>query len=138
MIEAFVLDACALIANLSGEAGGERVERLLDRARLNEIHLSLHALNLYEIYYPYLRNAGHDVAESIWSDVMAMPVKILYTFDEPLVRKAAEIKAQQRLSVADSFLLALAVSLGAKVVTSDHHEFDAVERTGLVRFEWIR
>lgn len=138
MNEAFVLDACALIANLSGEAGGERVEQLLDRARHNEIRLFLHALNLYEIYYPYLRTTGHEVAESVWSDVMAMPVEISYTFDEPLVRKAAEIKAYHRLSVADSFLLAQAVLLNAKVITSDHHEFDVVEPTGLVRFEWIR
>lgn len=138
MNEAFVLDACAVIANLSGEAGGERVERLLDRARRNEIRLFLHAINLYEIHYPYLRNAGHKVAESVWNDVVAMPVEILYTFDEPLVRKAAEIKAHHRLSVADSFLLAQAVLLNAKVATSDHHELDAVEPTGLVRFEWIR
>lgn len=37
--ERFVLDACALIAYLNGEGGSERLEQLLDRARLNEVEL---------------------------------------------------------------------------------------------------
>lgn len=34
--------------------------------------------------------------------------------------------------------MALALESGAKLVTADHHEFDAFEQAGLDVFEWIR
>jgi predicted nucleic acid-binding protein len=41
-------------------------------------------------------------------------------------------------SSADAFALALAEHLNVPLVTTDHHEFDAVERKGSFRFLWLR
>ena len=39
---------------------------------------------------------------------------------------------------ADAFALALAERLHVPLITTDHHEFDAVERKGHFRFMWLR
>jgi hypothetical protein len=45
---------------------------------------------------------------------------------------------EERVSFADAFALSLAERLHIPLVTTDHHEFDAVERKGLFRFLWLR
>jgi predicted nucleic acid-binding protein len=67
-----------------------------------------------------------------------MPIGFHHTFDEAFLKQAAEFKARHKMSVTDSFLLAQATRLDASVITSDHHEFDAVEQAGLCRFAWMR
>jgi len=47
-------------------------------------------------------------------------------------------KTNYRLSFADCFVLALAQLQNASVITSDHHEFDAVEQSGACSFLWLR
>jgi hypothetical protein len=42
------------------------------------------------------------------------------------------------MSLADSMAVAQAVVDDAIVVTSDHHELDAVDRDGNIKFLWIR
>lgn len=42
------------------------------------------------------------------------------------------------MSLADSIALGLARQMGAKVVSSDHHEFDPVASSGDAEFSWIR
>ena len=39
---------------------------------------------------------------------------------------------------ADSFALALAAQLDASLISTDHHEFDDVEKSGEVKFFWLR
>ncbi|MBC7569384.1 MAG: hypothetical protein H7319_06590 [Spirosoma sp.] len=78
------------------------------------------------------------VANELWSDISSLPVQLLYTLDEDFVKTAARFKAAFRMSVADSFLLAQAHLLNAQVVTSDHHELDAVDIAGLINFYWYR
>jgi predicted nucleic acid-binding protein len=43
-----------------------------------------------------------------------------------------------RISFADAFTLALAERLHIPLITTDHHEFDAVEQKGHFRFLWLR
>lgn len=43
-----------------------------------------------------------------------------------------------KLSLADSFAVALAMRLGATLVTSDHHELDALVPLGLCPILFIR
>ena len=48
------------------------------------------------------------------------------------------LKSKNGSPYADAFALALAERLSVPLVTTDHHEFDAVERKGHVRFLWLR
>ena len=53
----YILDACAMIAYLRGEAGADVVSAIL----IDSTHEPLaHALNLCEVYYDFYRASGAD------------------------------------------------------------------------------
>jgi predicted nucleic acid-binding protein len=137
-MKCYLLDACAILAFLKTEPGYERVAECFEEVDAGQASMHVHASTLYEVYYQYLRDEGVELAQATWQDVTTMPVQMHYTFDEAFLQQAAEFKARHRMSVADSFLLAQAKRLNASVITSDHHEFDAVEQAGLGQFTWMR
>ena len=49
------------------------------------------------------------------------------------MRHAGGFKANDRVSLADSVALGLAQQHNAHVVSSDHHEFDPIDRDGKVQ-----
>jgi predicted nucleic acid-binding protein len=49
-----------------------------------------------------------------------------------------QIKVAHRISLADSFAVALAQVEGAELVTSDHREFDPLAEAGVCKFRFIR
>jgi len=52
--------------------------------------------------------------------------------------EAGRIKASYRLSLADSILLVTAIIQDATIVTSDHHEMDAIQASENMSFCWVR
>ena len=53
--------------------------------------------------------------------------------------EAGRLKACYRISIADSVALAEASVSWGRLLTADHHEFDAVEKKeGNIGFCWIR
>ncbi len=134
----YLLDANALLAYLAGESGSDVIEALFIRAEADSCQLYVHAINAYKLYYQFYRHRSEDEANQLWRSIHQLPLTVLYTFGEEIVKTAGRIKGSFNLSVADSFLLAQAILLDATVVTSDHHELDAVDRTGTVSFHWFR
>ena len=53
---------------------------------------------------------------------------------DDIFRQAGKLKVDYKLSLADSIALAQTVIDGATMVTYDHHELDAVERDGKIKF----
>lgn len=133
-MKTYVLDACALIAYISDEEGAQVVETLL--AGNNQIIVSI--INVYEVYYDALRTSGIDRANSILKDIERLPVKIIKHISKETILEAAKFKINYSISLADSFVLGLAVLLNASIVTSDHHEFDVIEKKTSLNFHWIR
>ena len=130
-----VLDACALIAFLNDEPGAELVASMLEDVPSVEMS----AINLLEIAYDYIRKSGDSQAVRELLDVIdQLPIKIHWRIDDEVFQHAARFKATFRISLADSFALALAKTLNAAVATSDHHEFDPLESNRTARFIWIR
>lgn len=130
-----VLAACALIAFLNDEPGAEVVAAILKE--VSSVEMS--AVNLLEIAYDAIRTSGDPHAGRKLLDVIdQLPIKIHWQIDDEVFQRAARFKASCRISLADSFALALAETLNAAVVTSDHHEFDPLEANGTARFIWIR
>ncbi len=134
----FVFDACAFIAYFNNELGADKAEQLLESARRGEIQLYAMSVNLYEVYYDALRSGSPEKAEEVLLDFYTMPLNIVELIDRPLMRLAGYFKTHFKMSFADSFALALAKKMDAKVVTSDHHEFDNVEKAGALQFFWLR
>jgi len=131
----YVLDACALIALLNGEDGGEK----LAAAFASDLPLRMAAVNVLEVAYDAVRRQNDvGAANEVMSLLERLQVEIVWALTPALLVGAARFKARGRLSLADSIALALAVELDARLLTADHHEFDAFEREGLSIFEWIR
>src|SRR5437660_12866123 len=112
----YVLDACALIAYLRKEAGGEIVRDLLLESKNK---CSIHSLNLCEVYYDFERYAGLSVADEAVEIVSELGIDIIQDMDEPLWKQAGHIKATiKRISLADTFAIALSLRLKASLVTT--------------------
>jgi len=107
-IETYILDACALIAFLQKETGFEKALELLKNP---QSVILMHAINFGEVYYDALKTSKE---------------------------AAGKFKINNRMSLADSYVLALAEINSALVVSTDHHEFDAVEKNTNIKFFWLR
>jgi len=134
----YILDACSVIAYLAKEDGADTIENLIDDAINNEVELSMHKLNLYEVYYDTWRAQGEETAENIIDTFRKLPVTIIDSISDELMGKAARFKTLYSISVADSFALATAQLQSSVLVSSDHREFDPVDKNGEVAFLWIR
>ena len=138
MSKLYVLDACALIALLTREAGAEKVRTLLRSAYSGEVQISMHKLNLLEVYYGDYRAHGVLAANDMLGKVKKLPVAIIPNISDEVFAEAGRFKASYRISLADSIALAEASVSDASLITSDHHEFDAIEKSESIKFHWIR
>lgn len=132
----FVFDACALIALLEDEPGARVVEDLLqDPAN----RCLVHAVSVCEIYYDLFRRGDTEDAETLERLLTEFGLEIVEALPSDLWRIAGKIKAEwRRVSLADCFALALAIRETGTLVTSDHHELDALAKAELCRIRFIR
>lgn len=73
-----VLDASAVIAFLRGEPGAEVVESYVSRRTDS---LFMHAINLCEVYYDFLRAFDESSAKSAITDIFRLRVRERADFD---------------------------------------------------------
>jgi len=137
-MKSYVLDACALIALFQEEEGANVVENLLVEAKEGICTVFMHRLNLMEVYYGYLRDFGSEIAQKHIDAVESSCIKIIDTISKEIMYEASKIKSIHKMSLADSIAVAQGVIKRAILVTSDHHELDAVDKDGLVEILWIR
>jgi PIN domain nuclease of toxin-antitoxin system len=137
MSNLYVLDACAMIALLKNETGANVVANAYKNAKDGNAKIIMNRVNLLEVYYGFYHAEGKDYAEKILSGIKQSIVSIT-DFDETLFPVAGRLKASYRISLADSIALAQAIVMGGELLTSDHHEFDAIEGNEPIVFHWVR
>jgi predicted nucleic acid-binding protein len=81
---------------------------------------------------------GEPAALKFLETFKELPIETIDTITDPMLQEASRFKTSYRISVADSFALATAFLYEGKLVTSDHHEFDAIEKDNKLNFHWIR
>lgn len=129
-----VLDSSAMLALFYMEDGREEVARLLA-----EHTCYAHAVNLCEVYYDFVRSHGEKAADRTIADLSAIGVLTRDDMDTDFWRGAGRVKADhRRVSLADCFCVTLARRLGAEVVTSDRHEFEALANAGVCKVRFVR
>lgn len=133
MISRIVLDSYALLALLNDEPGAARVEDLLRRAEAGEVELSLSVINLGGLAYIVERRWGPEKLRAVLAYIEETKIQLV-AVDQPRVLVAAHVKAQNPLSFADAFAVALAQELSATLLTGDP-EFEAV--SGQISIEWL-
>jgi predicted nucleic acid-binding protein len=85
-----------------------------------------------------VRNKDTKTADNFLVNFENLPIEIIDTISDTMMREVAVFKTNYSMSLADSFALATASTYDASVVTSDHHEFNAVEKNTELSFCWIR
>jgi predicted nucleic acid-binding protein len=134
----YILDAGAVVALFNNKVGADVVDALFVDAANGLCNLVMNKFNLLEVYYGYLRDDGLDFAEKRLANITESRVRISDVLTDDLMRKAGNIKAKHKMSLADSVLLAQALVDNGVVVTTDHHELDAVDKGGAVKILWVR
>ena len=134
MTKSYLFDAFPLLCWLQEESGYEMVDRLLSEAEEERSSISLHIVNLGEVFYRVGRVSGMRKAEEILGRIRLLPVRVLSVTDDDVVA-AAKIKAHYPISYADAFAVAKAIQTGATVVTGDP-EYQAVAK--LINVLWVK
>jgi predicted nucleic acid-binding protein len=135
----YILDVCALLAFLNKEDGWRTVrELLIEAASTDDAPVYMNSVNLLEVYYDRLRLNDASRLNVFVMIAFESSIQIIDTISRPVLDEAARFKTEYRLSLADAVGLASAVCMDGVFVTADHHELDAVDRSGSVRFLWIR
>jgi predicted nucleic acid-binding protein len=117
----YLLDSSALLTLIEGEPGADRVEHLL---RNHPVLLPF--VVLLEIYYLSLQEQSAEQANARYAMLKALDVTFLNEVTEPVLLRAAQVKARARLSLADAIIAAFAAVYGAILVHKDP-EFEAVK-----------
>jgi PIN domain nuclease of toxin-antitoxin system len=139
MSKSYILDACALIALITDEVGANIVDDIINLSNTNTVDVSINKLNLLEVYYGIYKAHGKVTADNILAGIKCLPIKFIDTLAETVFQEAGRFKATYKISLADSIVLAEASVSGRYLMTSDHHEFDIIERSeSKIKFCWIR
>ena len=118
---AYLLDTSAILAMIEGEAGADRTEQLLRNHRV-----LLPFVVMLEIYYITLQERGEEEANSRYAMLKGLEIGLLNEVTEPVLLRAAQMKAYARISLADAIIAAFAAINGAVLVHKDP-EFNALK-----------
>jgi predicted nucleic acid-binding protein len=116
----YLLDTSALLTLIEDEDGAARVETLL-----RQPSTIISWVSLLEVAYITRQERDATEADHRYALLKALPVSLLWTVDEPTLLAAARLKAQHRLSLADTIIAAYAIQMGAILVHKDP-EFEHV------------
>lgn len=130
-----VLDSGAVIALAKLEKGALFVRQQL---RANPGACFIHAVNVLEVFYGFERANGTAYAERILALMDKAQIQTRGDFDRDFLRDASGLKTTYRMSLADTFAVALARRLGVPLLSSDHHELDPVNAAGVCPILFIR
>ena len=130
----YLFDAFPLLCWLQEEPGYELIDELLDEAETGKSSISMHIINLGEVFYRLCRVSGMKRGEEILDKIRLLPIQILSVSDEE-VMEAAKIKARYPISYADAFAVAKALQSGVTVVTGDP-EYKKVSK--IIEILWVK
>jgi len=121
----YVLDTSAIMAFLEEEAGVDIVEKLLEQAQKRQITVYVSFVSFTEIYYVSIQEQSKRIASERLERIGSMPIFRMESNPE-LTKLAGEMKAEYRISLADTFIAALAKKEDAVLVHKDP-EFESLE-----------
>jgi predicted nucleic acid-binding protein len=134
----YVLDACAMLAVIFDEVGSDAVAGIYEKSENKEVVLIINKLNLLEVYYDLVRSQGKESADKFYEQVKKSPIIVKHEITDEVFEEAGRLKATYKISLADSIALAETSVHDGELLTSDHHEFDAIEKRERIKFCWIR
>lgn len=134
----YVVDACALIAYLFDEEGASLFQKFLMNARNGDINMVMHVANLGEVYYDIVKRNDISIAQETYNDLKQLPIRFEDRISDQMVYKIGEVKTTFRISYADAFAVAQTVLSSAELITTDHKEFEPLEKASILKIKWLR
>jgi predicted nucleic acid-binding protein len=128
-----VLDSYAVLTYLKEEPGWQKVRCALWAAMRRQTALYLSSVNLGEIYYIVYRENGPALADQALALIKLWPVNVVPA-DSSLALIAGRMKAENRISYADAYVVATALKKKAVILTGDR-EFKEVE--DFLKVDWL-
>lgn len=125
-IKLYVLDTSAVFTYLEDEAGADRVEALLEQADRGDAEVLLSFMTVAEVFYITLQEGSEKKALQRLSLLKALSVGIIES-NEKISISAARLKASHKISIADSYIAALAKNRKGILVHKDP-EYDNLGR----------
>lgn len=94
--------------------------------------------SIFEVYYDFFRSADEATAKAAIADLEDTGVIVREDMDRAFWQEVGRYKATNKASLADCTAIALANRVNGELVTSDHHEFDAIAANSICRVRFIR
>jgi ribonuclease VapC len=117
----FCLDTSALLTLRDDEPGADRVEQALE----GPVRCTACFITRMEVLYRVWKDEGERAGRLAYEQLRALPIDWLEA-SEPLLIRAAQIKATHALSLADAWIAAAALHCGATLLHKDP-EFQAID-----------
>ena len=134
----YFLDACALIALLSGEKGAENVKNILQKAIDGEIIIKINQINFLEVYYHICKIYNQDKANIAIEKIKEFPIEIVIGLKEKVFNEAGRIKSKYRMPLGDSIVVAECIVNNGILVTSDYKDLAKFEKEENIKINWFR
>lgn len=128
-----VLDSYAVLTYMKEEPGWQIVRDLLWDSYKNKVKIFFNYVNLGEVYYIIYREYGAVMADSALMMVKLWPLTFIGV-KEDIAIIAGRMKAENKISYADAYTVATALSEKGAIVTGDR-EFKSVEE--IVDVQWL-
>ena len=120
----YVLDTSALMTFFEDEDDADIVENLLQDAEIGNLNIYVSFISFTELYYISIQEQGLELAQKRIEDLSSMPINRVES-NSNLSLIAGELKAKNRISLADAYIAALAKERKAVLVHKDP-EFEAL------------
>ena len=117
-MKSYLLDTSALLTLRGNEPGAERVDALLAEASTGAVVCHGCFMSLMEVFYRVWKNEGEAAGRKAYAACLTLPISWLHE-SPALLERAASIKACHPLSLADAWIAASALELGATLVHKD-------------------
>jgi uncharacterized protein len=134
----YILDACALIALLAGEHGAENVKKIIQDAVDGKINIKINQINLLEVYYKVCNVYDQDEANKTMVKIREFPIEIIMGLKEDVFNEAGRIKSKYKIPLGDSIAVAECIIGNGILVTSDHNDFEKIEKKENIKINWFR
>lgn len=114
----YLLDTSALLTLRDNESGADHVADLLYQAQKEQVICLACFMTLMELFYRVWKDEGEALGRLAYEQCYALPISWVHE-DQPLLEKAAELKAIYAISIADAWIAAAAMQQDAQLVHKD-------------------
>jgi ribonuclease VapC len=114
----YLLDTSAILTLRDDEDGAQTVEELLEKAQSGEVKCYGCFMTLMEILYRVWKDENEQAGRLAYEMAQSLPIQWIHE-DKELLELSASIKAQNRLSLAGTWIAASAQIHSATLVHKD-------------------